>query len=165
MFDQVPIPRAKSVTKKRKPLEHVKPRRLTYEGTRDVLFAFVDKHQRIPTWRERSETGVPYLQWLIDQKKKINKGDYEIYLDLARNPIIKKYLDFDASADVYKTNRNLVLMFVKKNKRLPSTYDKIDKLNYRSWLVTQKQLIRNSNRQDVYNDLAVNPILKKYLDE
>jgi hypothetical protein len=76
-------------TRKRPPNQHP-----SYETSRDQLFDFINEHQRLPTFNERSKTGLLFVQWLIDQKKYIAKtGNEYRYKDLSVNPMVKQYLD------------------------------------------------------------------------
>jgi hypothetical protein len=144
----------------------------TYENSRDKVLAFVEEHKRLPKLHETSDDGLYFLYWLNHQRRRYQKEHVmEAYKDFENNPILKKYMDTTSLQE--KTNqidadyRKYLFDFTNKYKRVPNADDtraSSDAKRALTWLHYQKKKIRSGN-QELYDSLAVDPIVKENLDK
>jgi hypothetical protein len=143
----------------------------TFDEKLKILFDFVDKYKRVPTYKEQYND-VIVGQWLHTQKSKIHSAEDEMYKVLSVNKIIKKelnkYIDKKESnkdKKEYTFNEKLKILFdfVDKYKRVPMWKEQHNDVFVGQFLNSQKTKIQ-STKDEIYKLLSVNKIIKKELD-
>ena len=135
----------------------------------NILFDFVNKHKRVPKNKEEHEN-VKINNWLVDQKKKINSVDDELYKKISTNNTVKTNLDeylentkankkvnkkintFDESLEIFEK-------YIKEHNNIPTKKEYCGQ-----WFQDRKKKI-TTNKDELYTKLSKNKIVKDNLDD
>jgi len=146
--------------------------RLSWNESRDLLFEFVNENKCVPS-KKTLYKGHYIGQWFQSNKPDAINVDSVIYKQLAENELVKKGLDEfleykDKTKDKIKLSfdelRILLFEYVDENKCVPTknTIYKGHRIDC-FWGHTKQKV--NDNESDIYKQFAVNPIIKKSIDE
>ena len=131
----------------------------------EVLFDFVSKNNRVPKNKEEHKN-IKINDWFLDQKKKINSKEDELYKKLSANNTVKTNLDEylekkkeNKKINTFDESLKIFVDYVEKNNKIPT------KKEYEGqWFQDRKKKI-NSNKDELYKKLSVNNLVKINLDE
>ncbi len=139
-----------------------------WEMKKNLLFKFCEENRRAPKKKEIYGS-FKINDWYRDQKKKIKNDKSIVYLVLSQNSLLKIELDkyiFNKNNNNIKffynfeEKRKILFDYCNINNKIPHTKDK---KNMGAWF-SQKKFIIKSNKDNLYNFLSQNLIIKNELD-
>ena len=136
-----------------------------FKISKNALFNFAIKEGRAP-YRYENYGDISVGDWLHMMLIRILSNEDELYIELSTNPIIKTRIDENLNKDknvTFNESMQILFRFIVENKRMPLIDEQYDNSNIGIWIDTEKNKI-NSKKNKPYKKLAVNEIVKNYLD-
>ena len=151
--------------KSAKEIRRVNKKQLIYDEYIKLLFDFADKNKRHPR-KSDIENDISLGEWLQNKKSQIKTTSDQLYIDLAKHPIIKAELDDYLKRTILSTDDMIALLFEYANEYetapTHSTIYQAQKIGI--FLQNKKKLIKTSNC-DMYKTLSSNIYIKKNIDD
>jgi superfamily II DNA or RNA helicase len=129
-----------------------------------LLFEFSDLNKRSPLTGEKYKN-INIGDWLNCKKSLISSINDKIYQELCKNNYVKTCLDeYLGIIDKWDEKKKILFEYCVLYNKTPTKKDNFKNNNIGKWLHHQKEKIY-SDKDELYNKLSKNDIVKKCLDE
>ncbi len=138
-------------------------KKINWDEWKMLLFEYCNKNHKVPTNRTQYKNR-DIAVWLHHQKSKIESIDNEIYQKLAKNPYVKKSLDYYLNPDkLFDDRKSLLFEYCDRNQEMPSNKTIYKNCNIGKWFHGHKKKIK-STHDAIYRKLTENIYVKESLD-